>query len=173
MLKLGLPIALLAFAIDQATKWWALDRLFGTDGITVTGFFDLVLGRNWGVTFGLLSDLPPWILMAFTLAVIVVLLVWMVRADNRAVAAALGLVVGGALGNWVDRLRHGAVTDFLDFHVAGWHWPAFNLADAAIVCGSAILVGWNLTSDSPRSRLETGAAGIQTRRGPGDPPHLT
>lgn len=173
MLKLGLPIAVLAFAIDQATKWWALDRLIDTDGFAVTGFFDLVLGRNRGVTFGLLADLPPWVLMAFTLAVIVGLLVWMARADNRAVAAALGLVVGGAFGNWIDRLRHGAVTDFLDFHLARWHWPAFNLADAAIVCGAVVLIGWSLRPERPASGLEQHAADRQSWRAPGDPPQLT
>ena len=74
------------------------------------------------------------------LVIIVVLLVWMVRDRRPGVAASLGFIVGGALGNVVDRMRHGAVTDFLDFHAAGYHWPAFNLADTAIFVGVALLL---------------------------------
>jgi signal peptidase II len=79
-----------------------------------------------------------WALVALTLAIVAVLAVWLARTAQAGLAAALGAVIGGALGNVMDRLIHGAVADFLDFHAFGWHWPAFNLADAAIVCG----IGW-------------------------------
>ncbi|MCP5933988.1 signal peptidase II, partial [Klebsiella pneumoniae] len=90
----------------------------------------------------LASDHPAgrWLLILLTGAVTAGLLVWLTRVQSRLQAAALGLVIGGALGNLVDRLRHGAVTDFLDFHVQGYHWPAFNLADSGIVLGVALLL---------------------------------
>jgi len=78
--------------------------------------------------------------MAFTLAIVAGLLIWIHRSDSRLTASALGLVVGGALGNLLDRLRQGAVTDFLDFYIGSYHWPAFNLADVAIVCGVGLLL---------------------------------
>lgn len=107
--------------------------------IPITGFFNLVLGRNTGVSFGLLGEARPWVLVAFATAVIVVLIIWMSRAENRLTAGALGLIVGGAVGNVLDRLRHG-VTDFLDFYVGQWHWPSFNMADVGIVCGAGLLL---------------------------------
>lgn len=86
----------------------------------------------------------PWLLILLTGAVTAGLLVWLVRVQNRLQAAALGLVIGGALGNLVDRLRHGAVTDFLNFHFQGYHWPAFNLADSGIVLGVLLLLAGDL-----------------------------
>lgn len=85
-------------------------------------------------------NLPPWTLALFSFGVAAVLLVWLGRTTSIPVRTGLGLLVGGALGNATDRVRHGAVTDFLDFYVVGWHWPAFNIADAGIVCGVALLV---------------------------------
>src|SRR3546814_6796569 len=79
-------------------------------------------------------------LMALTLAMVIGLFIGLKRADNRLTAIALGLIIGGALGNALDRLRHGAVTDFLDFYVAAYHWPAFNLADVGIVSGVGLLL---------------------------------
>jgi signal peptidase II len=141
MLKLGLPIALLALTADQVSKWLILNHVMAPPQvIPVTGFFNLVLGRNTGVSFGLFGDAPPWALMALTLAIVAGLLFWMQRADHRLTALSLGLIAGGALGNLVDRLRHGAVTDFLDFYFATFHWPAFNLADVAIVSGVGLLL---------------------------------
>jgi signal peptidase II len=107
--------------------------------IPITGFFNLVLGRNTGVSVGLLGEARPRVLVAFATAVIVVLIIWMSRAENRLTAGALGLIVGGAVGNVLDRLRHG-VTDFLDFYVGQWHWPSFNMADVGIVCGAGLLL---------------------------------
>lgn len=140
----GAATAALAFALDQATKWWVLAHLMDPPRvIPVTPFFNLVLGWNRGVSFGLLSvDHPatPWLLSSLALAVIVGLVVWTTRDRRPGMAVSVGFIVGGALGNVVDRLRHGAVTDFLDFHVAGYHWPTFNLADTAIFIGVALLL---------------------------------
>ena len=141
MLRLGLPIALGGFLLDQATKWLVLNHVMNPPQvIPVTDFFNLVLGFNTGVSFGLFGQAPAWLLMAFTLAIVAGLLVWIHRSDSRLTASALGLVVGGALGNLLDRLRQGAVTDFLDFYIGSYHWPAFNLADVAIVCGGGLLL---------------------------------
>ena len=140
----GAGTAALAFALDQATKWWVLAHLMDPPRvIPVTPFFNLVLAWNRGVSFGLLSaDHPatPWLLSSLALAVIAGLVVWTTRDRRPGMAASIGFIVGGARGNVVDRLRHGAVTDFLDFHVAGYHWPAFNLADSAIFVGVALLL---------------------------------
>ncbi|SDB71670.1 signal peptidase II [Belnapia rosea] len=151
----GLAFAALAFTIDQVTKAAALaaaPTLMG--GMTVLPFFDLVLVHNRGVTFGLLaSDHPAgrWLLILLTSAISIGLLVWLIRAQSRTQAAALGLIIGGALGNLVDRLRHGAVTDFLDFHAQGYHWPAFNLADSSIVLGVALLLITELRAPTGRA----------------------
>ncbi len=111
--------------------------------IPITPFFNLVMGWNRGVSFGLLSDVNSWTVWVLPIVVVAItaaLLVWLWRADRAWQAVALGLVVGGALGNLLDRLRFGAVADFLDVHVAGYHWPAFNVADSGITVGAVMLV---------------------------------
>lgn len=143
MRGLGLGIAAAVAVADQAVKWWALDTFMTTpQGIEVLPFFNLVLVWNRGISFGMFGGgaLPPWLLAALAGAIAVALGVWLARAETRFLGIALGLVIGGALGNIVDRLRFGAVADFLDLHVAGYHWPAFNLADAAITVGVALLL---------------------------------
>ncbi|MBU8547224.1 signal peptidase II [Roseomonas frigidaquae] len=137
--------ALAAGAVDQATKAWALGALWPpySEGITVLPVLNLRLGFNTGVTFGMFADSAAgaaWVLVLVTLAITGVLLRWLWRRTSRVEALALGLIIGGALGNAVDRLRIGAVVDFLDAHYAGWHWPTFNMADVAIVCGVALLI---------------------------------
>ena len=143
-LRIGLGIAALVVALDQATKWWIIDVLMQPPRIIpVAPFFNIVVAWNRGVSFGMFdSDSPftAWILSGLALAIVVALTVWLRRADRLPVAAALGLVIGGALGNVADRLQYGAVRDFLDFHVATYHWPAFNVADACITVGAAVLV---------------------------------
>ena len=152
MLKLGLPFTLLSFLLDQATKWWILNYVMDPpQGIPITGFFNLVLGRNTGVSFGLFGEARPGVLVAFAIAVVVFLIVWMSRAENRLTASALGLIAGGAVGNVLDRLRHGGGTDFLDFYLGQWHWPSFNMADVGIVCGVGLLL---LESFPPAKRAE-------------------
>ena len=143
-----------AFALDQATKALAMGSAETlTVGIDVLPFFSLVLTRNAGMTFGMFAgqSLGQWPVILFTGAVAAVLSVWLSRASNARQAAALGAIIGGALGNILDRFRLGGVTDFLDFHLAGNHWPAFNFADTAIVIGVATLILTEGAEKQPRS----------------------
>jgi len=140
----GLGLAVLVALLDQASKWWIVEHVMRPPQvIPLAPFFNLVLGHNRGVSFGMFNMHSPmgrWILAALALAICVALVIWMWRAEKILVAAALGLIVGGAVGNVVDRVVVGAVVDFLDFHAAGYHWPAFNVADMAITCGAAVLI---------------------------------
>ncbi len=142
--RAGLLALAAAFALDQSTKWWVAEVVMRSPRlIPVTPFFNLTFHRNTGVSFGLFAgngEAGRWALVAVALAIVALLFVWMARAERAWVGAALGLVAGGALSNVADRLRHGGVTDFLDLHYAGWHWPSFNLADVAIVCGAGLLL---------------------------------
>jgi signal peptidase II len=129
---------------DQLTKALLLARFAPGERLEVTGFFNLVLVCNPGAAFSLLSEAGGWqtpLLIAFALGAIGVVGTMIVkRPAERVLCAALGLVLGGALGNVVDRVRFGCVADFLDFHARGWHWPAFNVADSAITVGAVLLV---------------------------------
>lgn len=140
----GLALVLLVVLADQLVKWWILTEVMNPPRvIPVTDFFNLVLTWNRGVSFGLFSDgaqFITYVLIALALAIAGTLMVWLWRTDRWIIGIALGLVVGGALGNVIDRIRFGAVVDFLDFHWAGWHWPAFNVADSAITVGVAMIV---------------------------------
>jgi signal peptidase II len=141
MLRQGLAIAGLVIVLDQLTKWAILTWLERV--IALTTFFNLVVVWNRGVSFGMFdsaSRLGPWILSGLALAVVVLLLGWLRRVDHPITAAGLGLIIGGAIGNVIDRVRFGAVIDFLDFHALGWHWPAFNVADSAICVGALLLL---------------------------------
>ena len=143
--RLGLVVAAAAFLIDQAHKWWMLE-VFGIAErglVTVTPFLDLVLLWNKGISYGLFpqdSRAGQLVLLAVSLIIVVVLLVWLARATQVLIAVAVGLVIGGALGNALDRIVHGAVADFFSFHAFGFHWYVFNLADVAIVAGVALLL---------------------------------
>lgn len=142
---LALTAALLVLAADQASKWWVLEvlRLPERGQVVVAPFLNLTMVWNQGVTFGLLRMEGGWgplLLAGVALAVVVALAVWITRAENRLVAGALGAVAGGAVGNVIDRLRFGAVVDFVHAHAWGWSWYVFNVADAAIVCGVAALL---------------------------------
>ncbi|WP_370151772.1 signal peptidase II [Ferrovibrio sp.] len=141
----GLAAALVVTVLDQLSKVWILDLMAQQvpPVIRVTGFFNLVQVWNTGVSFGLFqhdSEMRSLLLIGVAAAVMVWLLVWLWRGTSRLAGLALGIIIGGALGNIIDRWRHGAVYDFLDLHAFGWHWPAFNLADSAIVIGVGLLL---------------------------------
>jgi signal peptidase II len=142
----GLAAAALVLGLDQGTKWWILEIVMQPPRvIPMTPFFNLVLGWNRGVSFGLFnsdSALNLWLLPFVALAIVVALLIWLSRVDGLLLGYAIGMVIGGAIGNVVDRLFRDqrAVADFLDLHLAGYHWPAFNLADTGITVGAAILI---------------------------------
>ncbi len=148
------------YAIDQVSKRAVIDFMTAPhDEIRVTPFFRLVLGWNEGVSFGLFggSGIPPWMLAALSTAIAVAVLVWLGRATTPWIRPAAGLIAGGALANATDRLRFGAVTDFLDFHLGPWHWPAFNMADAGIVVGTGLLMLRSLVggdADATKGRIE-------------------
>ena len=111
--------------------------------IAVAPFLSLVLSHNRGISFGLLRSehaYAPYVLVLVALSIVAGLAVWLWRSDSAIERLGLSAIVGGALSNAVDRLEDGSVTDFLDFHVGAYHWPAFNLADAAITCGVAALL---------------------------------
>jgi len=129
---------------DQITKWLVLARFAPGERVELTGFFNLVLVFNKGAAFSFLAAEAGWqtpLLAAFALGAAVVVSVLLVRSpERRMLCAGLSLILGGALGNLVDRVRFGHVVDFLDLHAAGWHWPAFNVADSAITIGAALLI---------------------------------
>jgi signal peptidase II len=136
----GVTAALVVLAADQISKWWILHVLDLPEigQIVLLPVLNFTMVWNRGVTFGLLNGFGGWgylVLAAVALGVVVALGMWLRRAESRLVATALGAIVGGALSNVIDRLRYGAVVDFIQAHVGGWSWYVFNLADAAIVCG--------------------------------------
>jgi signal peptidase II len=144
MLRFAILVSLLVLALDQASKLWVLDLMAPPRVIEVTSFANLVLVWNRGISFGLLGEggmTQAWLLAAFGTIVAGGLLIWLQRAAlPRLPSLGVGLIVGGALGNVIDRMRFGAVVDFLDLHAGGWHWPAFNVADSAITIGVAALI---------------------------------
>lgn len=142
---LGVLAGLVVLAADQGSKYWVLHglRLPELGSVAVLPGLNFTMVWNRGITFGLLRGDGPWdvaLLAGVALAVVVALLVWLRRAERPLIAVALGAIAGGALGNVVDRLRFGAVVDFIHAHAYGWSWYVFNVADAAIVCGVTALV---------------------------------
>ena len=142
--RFALAVALVAAAIDQATKLWLLFVFdLGTRGIvTLTPFLDLALVWNTGISYGLLRQEGPlgqWVLLALKAVAVILLWMWLARTSSRLTALSLGLIIGGAIGNAIDRLAYGAVADFVLFHVTtasfSFKWYVFNLADVAIVAG--------------------------------------
>ncbi len=155
MIGWGLLAAWLVLLADQASKWWVLNVLDlpALRSVTLLPVLSLTMVWNQGVTFGLLHQDGPsgaWILTGVALLVVAALTVWMRRADRALVAVALGAIAGGAVGNVIDRMRFGAVADFIHAHALGWSWYVFNVADAAIVCGVAVLVLDGLRPARPR-----------------------
>jgi signal peptidase II len=156
LFRLGISIAVFVIAADQLSKWYILNEVMAPPRvIEVTSFFNFVLVGNRGVSFGLFSSDSAWVqpaFAAFATAVAGFLMVWLRKAENRLLAISLGMVIGGALGNAVDRLWHSAVIDFLDFHAAGYHWPAFNVADAAITVGVVLILLEGLFADQKQNK---------------------
>ena len=139
---LGLAIGIIL--IDQLTKITIEQRFEFGDVKPVTSFFNVVLAYNKGAAFSFLASASGWqggFLIAIAVAASVFILYLLARhGHQRLFALALAMILGGALGNVIDRIVYGHVIDFLDFHWGDWHWPAFNLADSAIVGGAALLI---------------------------------
>ncbi len=176
----GFSIAIDVFVLDQISKWFILEYLirkevqpnmrpvglwdwildttpsrFPFATIDVLPFFNLTMVWNEGISFGLFHGSGIWILVGLALIITVLFSVWLTRATGWLQAVSLALVIGGALGNVMDRLRFGAVADFFDFHVAGWHYPAFNIADCGITIGIALLVLDGIVFEPKRSKGAT------------------
>ena len=142
--RLGVVIAVAACAIDQATKVWLL-QVYGLAQkgiVALAPVLDLVLTWNTGISYGLFpqdSELGRWLLLAAKLVAVAALWIWLSRARSALTAVSLGLIIGGAFGNAIDRIAYGAVADFVLFHVTtasfNFTWYVFHLADAAIVAG--------------------------------------
>ena len=143
MMYLGLSVAASVVAIDQLSKFAVISVLAPYQGLSVTPFLNLVLVLNTGITFGFFASddsFTRWTLIVLALIISFILLRWLASAEGQYVRIALGMIIGGALGNVIDRLVYKAVVDFLDFHLYAWHWPAFNIADSAITIGVALFV---------------------------------
>lgn len=157
---LGLALAALIAVADQVSKWWILEVFRLPEKFTVPvidGFFHLTMVWNRGVSTGLLSaetDTGRWLLIAMTAAISIAVAVWLWREDNRWQALALGGILGGAVGNIVDRVRFGAVADFIDLKgIPLWSY-VFNVADAAITIGVAVLVLMSLVKPKQDDKVE-------------------
>ena len=137
--------SLAVIVVDQSTKLVALDLLDPASSVELLATLNLVLAYNTGAAFSLLSTAggwQRWLFIGLALAICAFILHWLrdLPRQARLLPLALSLIIGGAVGNVIDRVRIGAVVDFIDFHVGDWHWPAFNVADSAICIGAALLV---------------------------------
>jgi signal peptidase II len=140
----GLGLSILVIALDQLSKWVVVTHVMNPPiQMELTSFFNMVLTYNRGVSFGMFStgtDAGKWVLVGVALTISGFLLRWLFQSNRLFSVIALGLIIGGAIGNVIDRVIFGAVVDFLDFHAFGYHWPAFNVADTAIFIGAIGLV---------------------------------
>lgn len=148
-LRAGVLAAAIALILDQATKLWLLFGfgLAGKGVVPVTSFFDLVLAWNTGISYGWFAGQGPTgqaLMLAFKVIAVIALAIWMARSTTTLATVALGLIIGGAIGNAIDRLAYGAVVDFALFHIQvggqTYNWYVFNVADVAIVVGVAALL---------------------------------
>ncbi|NLD67511.1 MAG: lipoprotein signal peptidase [Limnobacter sp.] len=140
-----LALAALLVVVDQSTKWIAVDTLaFGQRVAVIPGFFDFTLVYNRGAAFSFLAGADGWQRWFFTVVALVAsaVIVWLLdrHRGQRLFSFSLALILGGAIGNVIDRVLHGQVTDFVLLYWQGWHWPAFNVADMGITIGAVLLV---------------------------------
>jgi signal peptidase II len=146
MLVRGFAAAIAVVIFDQLSKaavrgYFAGHAAGGHEN--VTSFFNIVLIYNRGMSFGLFNSgggLNALLFSVVAAAIVTVLTYWLSRVESPLLAGAISLIIGGAVGNVIDRIRFGAVVDFLDFHIGSWHWPAFNIADSAICVGVAVML---------------------------------
>ena len=130
-LSMSAIFIILIAILDQYSKWYVFHQLLSHEQpyLNVTSFFNVVMVRNYGVSFGMLSNIPYGLLSAIVMIIVICLSFWLVNTTKRYETIGLSLVISGALGNLIDRIRDGSVADFLDFHINNLHWPAFNIAD--------------------------------------------
>ena len=151
-----LALALLIVVFDQWSKYWAVSYLGGSNNLTLTVFLEFHLGFNSGAAFGMLSQFSGWqrwFLVAVSMLVSLFLALWLLRLDHDAsvwLKLSLSLILGGALGNLIDRMVSGLVVDFIAFHIGSWYFPTFNIADTAITSGAALFIYqgiWHKTAE--------------------------
>jgi signal peptidase II len=148
---LALALAALTFGFDQTIKWYLLNvvQMEERRQITITPFFDLVMAWNRGVSYGLFSTDTQAFLIIVSILISILLWMWGCRAHRPIIVAAIGLIIGGALANALDRAVHGAVADFFLLHWGAWNWYIFNPADMAIVAGVGVLFYESLMDKRP------------------------
>ena len=144
-------LAVLVVIVDQASKQWA-EAVLPHGQIELLSWFNFTLAYNQGAAFSFLANAGGWqryFFLGIGLVAVVVITLWMrrLRADENQNAIGLALILGGAIGNLIDRALYGHVIDFIDWHYGGWHWPAFNLADSAIMLGAVLVVLAGLRGD--------------------------
>lgn len=152
---LGIAAIFFALFADQLSKYWLAAHLSNGDSIALCDYFNWVKVWNTGVSFSMFNnhgDLGRIVLCVLSLVVCAFLLWWLKKEKDKIKIISLGLIIGGALGNVIDRVRFGAVLDFLDFHIAGHHWPAFNLADSFICIGAGILIFLELLNGQKKGK---------------------
>lgn len=151
-------LAGLIIVADQFTKWLVMVEIMSPPRvIPIVPYFNLVMAWNTGVSFSMLRGTGPWLLSGLAIVVSIGLAIWLGKLSHRLPGYAVGLIIGGAIGNVVDRLRFGAVFDFIDFYVGDWHWPAFNLADSAISVGVVLLLFDSLFQPADRGKNSAGS----------------
>lgn len=154
----GFILAGIVAVCDQLTKKWVVAAAHANElPVIVTSFFNITLVFNKGISFGMLAQTTQnWIIMLLPVglaAITAMLCYWLIKAEEKHAVAALGLIIGGAAGNLIDRAKAGVVTDFLDFHISYYHWPAFNLADSSIFIGVVIFVITNIIGQKAPEEL--------------------
>jgi signal peptidase II len=155
MFRFGVAVAAIVLVVDQATKLYVHDLLAGDGAMAhpLLPFLNLVMVWNHGISFGLFNvaeEVVRWSFVALGAGVIAGLVAWLSRVEDRLIGFSLGLAIGGAAGNLADRLRFGAVLDFVDVHAFGWHFWIFNVADAGISLGAVALLVGGLLGHRPR-----------------------
>lgn len=143
-LRFGVLLALVVIVLDQLSKLWIFNHFVPGESVTVTPFFNLVLVFNPGAAFSFLADHAGWQRWFFSVIALSISgwILWQLRSARSGTwfTVSLALIMGGALGNLIDRLWLGMVIDFMDMHAGGWHWPAFNIADSAVCVGAVLYV---------------------------------
>ena len=162
--RIGVAAALVTLVLDQITKLYTLFvyDLPVREPVRLTPFLDLIVVWNRGISYGLFqqhTEAGRWILVVVSLAAALALSVWIRRAEGRLLAACLGLIVGGAIGNAIDRVAYGAVFDFIHFHIGSFSWYVFNVADAAIVAGVVGLIYDSFVLEKRRTQRKARQAG--------------
>ncbi|WP_417317026.1 signal peptidase II [Emcibacter sp.] len=158
MFARGLILAAVVFLLDRLSKWWFMDvyELARKGVVEILPVFNVVMVWNRGVSFSLFSaetDTGRWFLVGMTSVIVAILLFWLRSVHTRLTMVAIGLVIGGAIGNIYDRVIYGAVADFFQFHVGDWSFAVFNVADCFISCG-AVVLAWDAFFGSGRADKE-------------------